>query len=619
MMNLQQVAPSKSSANGFGRRRVEREVGTKQDNKLQFGKSNSGRVSNAGAPSGNRVGGIDSLSRDRLTYVSTCLIGQPVEVQAKDGSIYTGIFHAADPNNFGIILKMARMTKDGTLRGQKSTTESVTKAPIKTFIIPANDLVQVIAKDVAVTRDGFSDEFQQEKQQDIMLDSFISQSRHAEMERELEPWVPDEDDPHCPELENIFEGHWNRNWDQFETNETLFGVKSTFDEELYTTKLEKGPRMRDLEREAMRIAREIEGEETQDLHLAEERGIHRDENFDMDEETRFSSVFRGIDDSGYEENEDILLDFRNVEAFGASSDYVGKRLSGLTSGKSNDRARDEVHSSQSDTAVDLYHSGSYDHARQLASEHGNESKAQVNMLGESGGNNDAKLFIEKQMLADDAKLSKSGDSQLSLDGKMDGSDKGGLSANATAYAPSHVASKGNEKATSSGESLDSPVSAKARGETQSVNSRGRPGSSTSSGSDCVAAASASGGPGLSPSSSVGSLSSEKSSRNPHAKEFKLNPNAKSFTPSQTPVRPQSPVSDASFYYPNMSAVQHMHGMPVGFGIGPSFAGHQPVIFNPQIAPMQTSQPYFHPNGPQYGQQMLLGQPRQVMYMPSYPP
>jgi len=60
-----------------------------------------------------------------------------------------------------------------------------------------------------------------------------------------------------------------RGWDQFETNEALFGVKSTFNEELYTTKLEKGPQTRELEKQALRIAREIEGEETQDLHLAE--------------------------------------------------------------------------------------------------------------------------------------------------------------------------------------------------------------------------------------------------------------------------------------------------------------------------------------------------------------
>ena len=61
----------------------------------------------------------------------------------------------------------------------------------------------------------------------------------------------------------------NRSWDQFKVNETLFGVKSTFNEELYTTKLERGPRMRRLEEEALRIAREIEGGETHDPHLAE--------------------------------------------------------------------------------------------------------------------------------------------------------------------------------------------------------------------------------------------------------------------------------------------------------------------------------------------------------------
>jgi PAB1-binding protein PBP1 len=49
----------------------------------------------------------------------------------------------------------------------------------------------------------------------------------------------------------------------------LFGVKSTFNEELYTTKLGKGPRTRELELQALRIAREIEGQEIRDLHLAE--------------------------------------------------------------------------------------------------------------------------------------------------------------------------------------------------------------------------------------------------------------------------------------------------------------------------------------------------------------
>lgn len=110
------------------------------------------------------------------------------------------------------------------------------------------------------------------------------------------------------------------------------------------------------------------------------------------------------------------------------------------------------------------------------------------------------------------------DLQSSVDTKKDGSDKGGLSPNATAYAPSRGTSKSQENIGSPAEVSEGPVSGRTQGETQSANSRGQPSSSTSSTSDCVGgAAPASTGPVLSPSSSVGSLSSEKSTLNPHAK------------------------------------------------------------------------------------------------------
>ncbi|OMO70605.1 hypothetical protein CCACVL1_18764 [Corchorus capsularis] len=629
-MNMQQVVLPKSSANGFGRRRGDREVGARVDNKVQSGKSNQGRIQNT-VP-GGKTGAYESSSRDRLVYLTTCLIGHLVEVHVKNGSIYTGIFHATDAEkDFGIILKMARLIKDGTSRGQKAITDFVSKAPSKILIIPAKELVQVIAKDVAVTRDGFASELQREKHQEILIDSAISQSRHVEAERELEPWVPDEDDPQCPELENVFDGPLNRNWDQFETNQKLFGVKSTFNEELYTTKLERGPQMRDLEREAMRIAREIEGEDTRDLHLAEERGFHLHDNFDLDEEMRYSSVYRGsrVDDSGYEEEEDIMLDSQNMETFGESSDSLGNRPADLTSLQSIDGAQMMSSSSlvgeappfQANVGADWNRAGSNDQARQLASELPSKSfsisddgnRIQDNLLGEYGGSSSAKDLAEKRPASDDLQLPNSADPQSLPNDKIDGSEKGGPSGIPTTHAPSSSSSKASEKPSSSGEVSEAQASSKVAIETQSLNSRGRPGSSASSNSDRLGVVSASSGPGLSPSSSVGSLSSEKSTLNPHAKEFKLNPNAKSFTPSQGPVRPPSPVSDGSFYYPTqMSPVPHMH-MP--FGIGPSFPGHQPVIFNPQVAPVQSPQAYFHPNGPQYGQQMLVGQRQVVYYQP----
>lgn len=55
-----------------------------------------------GAMTGTKFGGSESASNDRLSYVTTCLIGLPVEVHVKNGSIYSGIFHAkSNDKEFG--------------------------------------------------------------------------------------------------------------------------------------------------------------------------------------------------------------------------------------------------------------------------------------------------------------------------------------------------------------------------------------------------------------------------------------------------------------------------------------------------------------------------------------
>ena len=52
---------------------------------------------------GSKGGSRESPSHDRLVYVTTCLIGQHVEVQVKNGSIYSGIFHATNTDkDFGM-------------------------------------------------------------------------------------------------------------------------------------------------------------------------------------------------------------------------------------------------------------------------------------------------------------------------------------------------------------------------------------------------------------------------------------------------------------------------------------------------------------------------------------
>lgn len=73
------------------------------------------------------------------------------------------------------------------------------------LIILLNNLFQ----DVTVTKDGLSNEVHNENNE-LLIDCIISQSRQHDAERELKPWIPDDDDPQFPELDNIFDSPWNR-------------------------------------------------------------------------------------------------------------------------------------------------------------------------------------------------------------------------------------------------------------------------------------------------------------------------------------------------------------------------------------------------------------------------
>ncbi|XP_024015401.1 polyadenylate-binding protein-interacting protein 4 isoform X2 [Eutrema salsugineum] len=575
-----------SSLNGSPQKRGEREG---VSNKPQPVKSHPANTSNAAF--NGKAGSLKKHSRDSLVYLTTCTIGHHVEVHLKNGSVYSGIFHAADvEKNFGIILKMASLIKEGILRGHKSRSEFVRKPPSKTLIIPADELVQVVAKDLSVSSDGMLNAVQSEKPMELLTDSSISQSSHVNHGRVLQRWVPDEDAPQG--LENVFDNPWNRGWDQFKANESLFGVKSTFDEELYTTKIERATRTRELEEQAVRIAREIEGENTRDLHVAEERGLQLNEKFDIDEETKYSAVrpVDGFDDSGFDEEEDKLLDTSNDQTFGGSSTSDGQK-SASSSGKGYEKIRGDSQPPRKDTNVDQSCSISGEQrSRESPAPGGSISESQ---LGERRNNSNPEVSPSNRSPEE----SVSGHGDINEGPKLGG---GG----ATSVT----------KAVAEREKQVSQVSGKTKPDISSRSSESRPAPSTSS------------RPRLSPSSSIGSLSSsEKSTLNPNAKEFKLNPNAKSFKPSQSPapVRPQSPVADASFYYP-AGPVQQMPGMPVSYGMQPQYPGQQQqqmMYYHGQ----QHLQTYYPPGAqPQYPQQqqqqqqqqMMLGQPRPpVVYMP----
>ena len=86
--------------------------------------------------------------------------------------------------------------------------------------------------------------------------------------RELKPWVPDGPSAAANGTANgngggrdseTFGGATaNIPWDQFETNERLFGTKTSYQEEIYTTKWNRsGPDFKKREKEADKLASEI--------------------------------------------------------------------------------------------------------------------------------------------------------------------------------------------------------------------------------------------------------------------------------------------------------------------------------------------------------------------------
>jgi hypothetical protein len=86
--------------------------------------------------------------------------------------------------------------------------------------------------------------------------------------------------------------HSSASWDQFAANERLFGVRTDFDEEIYTTKLDRtGADYKAREQHAIQIAQEIQQSVSNNVHMREERGLAVDDS-GLDEEDLYGAVVR---------------------------------------------------------------------------------------------------------------------------------------------------------------------------------------------------------------------------------------------------------------------------------------------------------------------------------------
>mmetsp|Transcript_25564 Transcript_25564/g.28437 ORF Transcript_25564/g.28437 Transcript_25564/m.28437 type:complete len:582 (+) Transcript_25564:20-1765(+) len=215
----------------------------------------------------DNTGGKEKMDLDGLLPVAMNLVGAPVVVRVKGGKEWEGIFNSCKPKNGGLGISL----RDAHLKGDTST------PPEKILFISDDDFVTLETNHPL----GSSN-----RESGFKTDTQISSNKSRE--RELQAWDGGDDTNMSLEQNEDY----GKGWDQFETNRKLFGVQSTFDENEYTTPIDR--RSENYEARAAyasRMAAKIQGTVATNPHMAEERGQKIEDDY-MDEEDRYGAVLR---------------------------------------------------------------------------------------------------------------------------------------------------------------------------------------------------------------------------------------------------------------------------------------------------------------------------------------
>jgi hypothetical protein len=262
--------------------------------------------------------GASTILRERFLHLNLALVGQKITVTQTNGAVLEGILHTFTPftglspeqkNKY--ILKATKTVKPAPDGATTTTTASTTFTEGATVILPADKVLYLQAKNINLTRPAASngaDVVGAMKSAALVTDIEISRGR-AGGNRDLvaagSAWTTSAGGKTRAEglagaLDDKRKGFGTANnnpsglsgsigqWDQFKANQELFNVNASYDENLYTTELDKSQIDARKIAEAERIATEIENTTSSNLHVAEERG-HAVET-DYDEEDRYSGV-----------------------------------------------------------------------------------------------------------------------------------------------------------------------------------------------------------------------------------------------------------------------------------------------------------------------------------------
>ncbi|PVU96062.1 hypothetical protein BB559_002515 [Furculomyces boomerangus] len=249
--------------------------------------------------------------QNKLIFVLGMFMGTTVNVYLKSGEIFKGVLSGSNlETNFEIVLKYAYKNNPNNDNPEKEI-----ERPVETLVLSGTDVVDI----EAVLDFDFLSKLK-EKHSQFQTDTNISGQKNIK-ERELFKWTPETFDENSSltlnndsnitlalesttysakgtvvsTISGLEESPIDKNWDQFAVNERLFGLTTNFNEEIYTTKIDRTRSdYKKREQEAIRIANEIQNAPAITNHVLEERNFIPETDY-ADEEDRYGAVIRQME------------------------------------------------------------------------------------------------------------------------------------------------------------------------------------------------------------------------------------------------------------------------------------------------------------------------------------
>ena len=226
-----------------------------------------------------------SISQKIITqrYYSLLLnsVGEMLKINFVSGDIIEGLLDSIDPfnNEYFIINNPRRLSRTGVPIFLKESKLKIFFKDISYINFELKHLFPPVKKNFETDIQISKRKAKKEKKEKKLVKYEIN-----EKEENKYAYQALEDD-----IQNT-----NEKWDQFEINKKKYNVVSTYDENLYTTKLDKKKITKEQQDYADKIYNEIKNSSTNEknIHILEDRGIIDEKDGDYDEEEKYSSVIK---------------------------------------------------------------------------------------------------------------------------------------------------------------------------------------------------------------------------------------------------------------------------------------------------------------------------------------